>query len=65
MRGKVEALIGSSMREVGILVLVFAPLEFYLRGPGPPPAYVRLAVASSLILIVVGIMLEARGESKR
>lgn len=65
MRSKVEALLGSTMREVGILILVFAPQEFYLRGPGPPAAYVKLAVSASLILIVVGIILEASAERKR
>lgn len=56
---------GGTMREIGVLVLVFAPLESYLRGPGSPPVYVKLGLAGSLILIVIGIILEANAERKR
>lgn len=65
MRTRVEALLGGTMREIGVLVLVFAPLESYLRGPGSPAIYVKLALTGSLILIVIGIILEANVERKR
>ena len=65
MRVRVEALLGSTMREVGILVLVFAPLESHLRGPGSSAVYVKLALVGSLILIAIGIILEAKAEQKR
>lgn len=65
MRAKVEILLGSTAREVGILILVFAPLESFVRGPEPPMIDVTRLILLSLILIGVGITLEARAERKK
>lgn len=56
---------GSTAREIGVLVLVFAPLESYLRGPDTPAAFVVLAAIGSLLLMAAGIILEARADKKR
>lgn len=60
MRAKVDALIGSTAREAGVLVLVFATLESCLRGPGVPTKYIAIGILISLIAIASGIILEAR-----
>jgi hypothetical protein len=48
------------MREIGVLVLVFAPLETFLRELTPSKPVVWL-MSGSLILITLGIMLEVEG----
>ena len=57
MLARVIGLIGSTLREIGVLVVVFAPLEAYLREPHPPSAEVEWITAGSLI--VAGIIIEA------
>jgi hypothetical protein len=56
----VVKLLGSTMREIGVLVLVFAPLETFLRELTPSKPVVSL-MSGSLILITLGIMLEVEG----
>jgi hypothetical protein len=56
---RVIGLIGSTLREIGVLVVVFAPLEAYLREPHPPSAEVEWIMAASFFLIVAGIIIEA------
>ena len=58
---RIQNLVGETVREVGILVLVFAPLEGAFSDRPMDPLVVIGAVASSLALIVGGILLEARG----
>lgn len=53
------------MREIGILILVFAPLETYLRIPDSPGDFVKPAILSSLLLMTVGIILEAGGRDPK
>ena len=57
-------LLGATVREIGILLFVFAPLESYLRGPDPPMINVRRLVIVALILIAIGITLEVTVEKK-
>jgi hypothetical protein len=59
MLAKVIGLIGSTLREIGVLVVVFAPLEAYLREPHPPSVQVEGIMAGSFFLIVAGIIIEA------
>ena len=59
MLARVIGLIGSTLREIGVLVVVFAPLEAYLREPHPPSAEVEWIMAGSFFLIVAGIIIEA------
>jgi len=55
-------LFGETTREIGILIVVFAPLESYLRGPAPPFRDVYWLVAFGLLAIVVGITMEVFAE---
>jgi hypothetical protein len=57
----VARLFGTTIREIGILGFVFAPLEAFLREPKPPMPYVSSIVGLSLLCIIVGIIIEARG----
>jgi hypothetical protein len=56
----VARLFGTTIREIGILGFVFAPLEAYLREPNPPLGYVSWIVGLSLLFIIGGIIMEAR-----
>jgi hypothetical protein len=47
------------MRDIGILVAVFAPLDAFFRNERTALLPLGLAVAAALILIVLGIMVEA------
>lgn len=58
-------LFGATMREIGILVVVFAPLESYLRGPDPPMIEVWPLAIGGLILITAGIMVEVYTERNK
>jgi hypothetical protein len=53
----VVKLLGSTTREIGILVFVFAPLEAFLRGLTPSKPVLWL-MSGSLFAIAFGIMLE-------
>jgi hypothetical protein len=64
MARKVLALFGATIREIGILLFVFGPLESYLRGPDPPIIDVGRLVVVALILMAAGIILEVTVESK-
>ena len=59
MLARVIGLIGSTLREIGVLVVVFAPLEAYLREPHPPSPEVEWIMAGGFFLIVAGIIIEA------
>jgi hypothetical protein len=59
MQPKVLKLVGGTAREIGILVLVFAPLEALYREPRAIALDVGPLVAMSLLLITLGIILEA------
>lgn len=62
----VSELIGETLREVGILVLVFVPLEGY-KGTSWPRVELVLWVAGTLVIatifIAIGILLERSGPS--
>ena len=53
-------LFGSTIREIGVLGFVFAPLEAFLREPKPSMDYVFWIVGLSLLFIIWGIIIEAR-----
>ncbi len=65
MAARIVVLFAATAREAGVLVLVFAPLESYLRGPEPPMIDVTWMVIGSLISIVAGITLEVTAERKK
>jgi hypothetical protein len=56
--GAVERLLGETVREIGILVFVFAPLDAALADHPPDLSVVIAVAAGALGAIVVGIMLE-------
>ena len=57
---RVENLLGETLREVGILILVFAPLETAFSDRPTGALVVIGTVAFSLGLIAAGILVEAR-----
>jgi hypothetical protein len=57
---RVRRLCGETMREIGILVFVFAPLETVLADQPVSRAAVMLVMLGSVTLIAAGVVLEAR-----
>ena len=56
---KAVTLIGESVREIGILVTVFAPLDAFFQKEAPAPPLVGALVAAGLIFVGVGIRIES------
>ncbi len=48
------------MREVGILLMVFGPLDLLIQGQAPSVLLLSLFVSCGLLLVTWGIMIEAR-----
>lgn len=58
-RRRAMILLGETARDVGILVLVFSPLDALFQSAGPAVEVVVVLVAMALISVAAGIMLEA------
>lgn len=56
---RATTLVGETLRELGMLVLVFAPLDSLFQRGGPPWTFVIRLIVLGLILVVLGIMIEA------
>lgn len=54
-----QRLVGESLRDIGILVVVFGPLDAFFETRPPGPVFVTFAVGVGLCCIVLGIILEA------
>ena len=57
---KAQQLLGETMRDIGILVFVFAPLDAFFQRERPGWFPLALVVACGLLFIGLGIMLEAK-----
>ena len=57
---KAQQLLGETMRDIGILVVGFAPLDAFFQRERPGWLPVVFVVACGLLFIAVGIMLEAK-----
>ncbi len=57
---KAQRLLGETMRDIGILVLVFAPLDAFFQRERPGWFPLAVLIASGLLFIALGIMLEAK-----
>ena len=57
-------LFGETLREVGILVGVFVPLDAFFQTPRPNPFLLALGVGAGLLFVLVGIILEAEGRRR-
>ena len=58
-KGKARHLVGETIREVGILVFVFGPLDALFQRPAPGVAVLAPMVAGALSLVTLGIIVEA------
>ena len=59
-RARIATVIGESLREVAILMLVFAPLDVVTQGiPLTPRVWLAIIVAVALMFII-GVYLETR-----
>ena len=59
VKRKLLHLIGETSREIGVLILVFAPLDAFFQPHAASGRFVILAVGIALTLIIGGIMLES------
>ena len=57
---RVQGLVGETAREIGILMLVFAPLESAFADRPIDPGFVTTVILVSIILIGGGILIETR-----
>ena len=58
-KGKAQRLVGETLRDIGILVIVFGPLDAVFQRPAPGVAVLAPMVAGALSLITLGIIVEA------
>ena len=59
-RRKALYLVGETLRDVGVLVLVFGPLDAFFQADGARALFVAAAAGGGLLSVAGGIMLEAR-----
>lgn len=52
-------LVGETLRDIGILVIVFGPLDAFFEKDRPGLLFLVLVVVGSLFSIALGIILEA------
>ncbi len=58
-RRKAQRLLGESIRDIGILVVVFGPLDAFFQKERPSIPLLALVVACGLLFIGLGIIIEA------
>ncbi len=58
-RQRIDRVIGETIREIGILVFVFAPLDSVFAEARLDAQSLRLTVSCALGLIVTGILMES------
>ena len=54
----IERVLGETVREIGILVLVFAPLDAAFAGGSIDFKLVTIVVGWAIVVIIAGIILE-------
>lgn len=57
---RMEQIIGETMREIGTLMFVFAPLDAAIAGIQQAAAGLRVLTLVATVLIVFGIMIESQ-----
>jgi hypothetical protein len=58
-RDKAQRLLGETIRDVGILVVVFGPLDAIFQKEGPGEFLIALMVLFGLLSVTLGIILES------
>jgi hypothetical protein len=56
---KAVGLVGETLNDIGILVIVFGPLDAFFESEGPGLLFLVFAVVGGLFFITLGIILEA------
>lgn len=57
---RTRLLLGETIREIGILIFVFAPLDAIIQGDPALRRFAAMAVAGGIGLMAVGILVESR-----
>jgi len=58
-KGKAQRLVGETIRDVGILVVVFGPLDAIFQKEGPGEPLIAVMVVFGLLSVTLGIILES------
>ena len=58
----VEQLMGETIREIGLLLLVFGPLDALFQPDRPSAGVLAALIAGALLFIILGIIIEAGRE---
>ncbi|HEV8382750.1 MAG TPA: hypothetical protein VGQ29_14270 [Gemmatimonadales bacterium] len=58
-RRKAQRLVGETIRDIGILVVVFGPLDAIFQKEGPGELLISLMVVFGLLSVTLGIILES------
>jgi len=56
---KAQRLAGESVREIGILLLVFGPLDAFFEPSRPGDLFLALVIGGGLCCVALGIIVEA------
>jgi hypothetical protein len=64
-RRRATQLAGETIREMGLLLAVFGPLDVLFQGDQPGSPVLLIVVAVGLLFILAGIIIEARKEQLR
>ena len=56
---KAQRLLGESIRDIGILIVVFGPLDAFFQKERPSIGLLAVVVVAGLLFIALGIILEA------
>ena len=60
---RAQLLLGETIREGGILVVVFGPLDALFQKEGPGELIVALMVSIGLLLLTLGIIIESMDQT--
>ena len=59
-RARARELLGETVREIGILLAVFVPVDAFFQASSVAPAPVSVVVVCALFFMTVGIVAEAQ-----
>ena len=54
------AFVGESLREIAVLIMVFAPLDMFVQGRPLTTRFIVVTILSTSMLIALGFFLEVR-----
>ncbi len=56
----VGGLVGESLREIAVLIVVFAPRDFFVQGKALTTRFVLITIVGVAIVFIVAVVLEVK-----